>query len=138
MRHFLFSLTMAAALVGCGQSCPPCVFEIPEGYKGWVWVEFDTTNSPPLQKRGGNLVFPIGSNGRLSTSSHAVRGAGHDEYYYVGQSRTRLPCTESWRDGGLIWGEGIQRVSGGGQESVYGHFFVGTFKEYQTANLPRE
>ena len=129
---------MAATLVGCGQSSPPCVFEIPEGYKGWVWVEFDTTNSPPLQKRGGNLVFPIGSNGRLSTSSHAVRGLGTTSIIKFGQSRTRLPCTESWRDGGLIWGEGIQKVSGGGQESVYGHFFVGTFKEYQTANLPRK
>ena len=106
------------------------MYEIPEGFTGWVLIEFGRTNCPPLSKQDGKLVFKIGSDGRLCTSSHPEYGWAKDLYCYVGRSRTELRST-GWGGGGLIWGSSIGGVQG--EKVTHETFFVGTEAQFKHA-----
>src|SRR3954451_11786381 len=66
------------------------LYEIPEGFTGWVLIEFGMSNCPPLSKKDGKLVIPIGSDGRYSTSSELEYGWAKDAYFFVGKSRCEI------------------------------------------------
>src|SRR6266404_2960640 len=53
MKRLFIGLAAAALVTGCWQSRPPCVYEIPEGYRGWVWIEFENKDALPLQEKRG-------------------------------------------------------------------------------------
>jgi hypothetical protein len=62
-------------------------FLIPEGYKGWVRIEFSAANSPAVPIEDGYLTFRFNPDGTLKTSSkftQAWRNKGyswaHDQY----------------------------------------------------------
>ena len=44
-------------------------FLIPEGYRGWVRVEFEIPGAPPLPTEAGQTVIKIPPSGLLRTSS---------------------------------------------------------------------
>ncbi len=136
MKSFLLAIVCAIVITGCEQARTPCVYEVPEGFTGWVLIEYENTNYPPLPKESGKLIFKIGKDGRFFTSSKMQEGGAKDEYYYVGNSRTPIPETISGK-GGLIWGEGNGMTQKAGQkEIIYGEFFVGT--EDQFNRLPKQ
>lgn len=133
MRALLLALGFVLAFAGCEKARTPCVYEIPEGFTGWVLIEFGRTNCPPLSKRDGKVVFQIGSDGRCCTSSALEFGWAKDTYVYVGKSRAEIPSTVSG-GGGLIWGGGTGSVQTKSVEKTYANFFVGT--EQQFTNAP--
>jgi hypothetical protein len=57
-------------------------FLIPEGYVGWVRVDFNIAGAPELPIEDGFYVFKFPKSGRLQTSSSDNRISRHDEYYY--------------------------------------------------------
>jgi hypothetical protein len=132
MRALLAGLVFIVVLSGCQQKRTACIFEIPEGFTGWVLIEFGRTNCPPLAKRDGKLIFEIGHDGRLCTSSAQEFGWAKDAYFYVGKSRTAIPGTVSG-GGGLIWGGSTGSTQTGSVERVYESFFIGTEDQFTHA-----
>ena len=110
---------------------PSSEFLIPDGYVGWVRVEFQTPGSPPLPAEEGHYIFRIPADGMLRTSSPERYGWSKDEYYYVvNGGLRRLPTDDA--GGRLVWGQ-INGARGGPTgPRQYEEFFVGTelqFKE---------
>jgi len=126
--------TLAAALDACiWPTRTPCVYEIPEGFRGWVLIEVENLACPMLPKRDGKLIFSLSDRGVLCTSSKLEEGWATDTYFFVGQSRTPIRNT-GWGGGGLIWGgsRGECEVTGKPAHS-YESFFVGSEDEFKSA-----
>ena len=138
MRLLLATLVLILVLVACTKARTSCVYEIPEGFTGWVLIEFSKTNCTPLAKKEGKLVFQIGSDGRFCTSTALESGWAKDAYYYIGKSRTKIQST-GWGGGGMIWGGSTGSVQQpGNMEKTYANFFVGTEEQFKlAAGLPR-
>jgi hypothetical protein len=129
----LFLVLGFFVLAGCQKARTSGVYEIPEGFTGWVMIEFGGTNCPLLTKRDGKIVFQIGNDGRFCTSSALEFGWAKDAYFYVGKSRTKIPSTVPG-GGGLIWGGGTGSVQTNSVEKTYETFFVGTEEEFKHAD----
>jgi hypothetical protein len=137
MRPGLLVLAFVCLVVGCEKKRTACVYEIPEGFTGWVSIEFGASNCPPLSKRDGKLIVPIGCDGRCCTSSELEYGWAKDTYFFVGKSRSEIRDT-GWGGGGLIWGGSIGSAQQQGKpERVSENFFVGTEDQFKHAEEPR-
>jgi hypothetical protein len=104
-------------------------FLIPEGYTGWVRIEFEVQGAPPLPMEAGQYVLRIPSGGILRTSSAEQYGFAKDHYYYdSAQGARSLP------DSGpavLIWGKINGEESGASGRRKYEEFFVGTEQQFR-------
>lgn len=128
-----FSVLLAVA---CGKQRTPCRYLIPDGYVGWVLIEFDVEGARPLREEDGHLVFEIPPSGRLAIPGEVEYGWARDEYLYAddkGRVVRELPITAPG-GGGLIWGGGIgSHLEEGGPEIEVQSFFVGPETDYQRA-----
>lgn len=136
-----FSLIPAAALLllalmaGC-HAKPPEVYEIPDGYRGWVEVRAKRAECPPLPHRGDETIFVIPPGGVLCTSSPIAFGVGREKYYYVkGNTRVRLSDSPDDRRP-MIWNVESYGSDGVGPQHEMQRdrirFFVGTKAEYES------
>lgn len=104
-------------------------FLIPDGYTGWIRIEFEVQGAPPLPMLGGQYVLRIPSDGILRTSSAEQYGFAKDHYYYdSAQGARSLP------DSGpavLIWGKINGEESGASGKRKYEEFFVGTQQQFR-------
>jgi len=108
------------------------VYEIPDGYEGWVRIEFNRPECPPLPQRGHAVLYPIGNNGTLCTKDRMPIGWSTEDYFSVGaRGRRKLPTYASARDDSLVWGEATTTV--GDDLAVAYIFFVGSKSEYEDA-----
>jgi hypothetical protein len=141
MKSFrtLWLLSLLCAFVGVviSAACQevqkrrPSRYLIPEGYDGWIRVNFTVKDAPPLPVEEGYYLFKFPASGLLETSSDLEYGSASDEYYYYsGDSRRKLRAT-GWGEGGMIWGE-YNGSSGNSPErtNVHEGFFVGTEEEF--------
>lgn len=134
MRQFLITGLAAILLASCGETRSRSIFEIPEGYKGWVEVRFGRAECPTVLEGAAGRVFRIPRSGVLCTSSLRDTGVARDEYFYVGDGR-KVIKESGWGEGGLIWG-GVYAGRGGvGSKEPADtlRFFVGTEAEYKRA-----
>lgn len=140
----------ALLLTGCttGLQRTPDLFLIPQGYTGWVLVEYEVKDAPPLELRDGYRVLPVPSSGILKTSSGQQQGWARDVYKFVDASGnlTDLPQT-GWGKGGLIWGASVSSGKVGvsfareGQDAITCEiqtspslkFFVGTEMQFKAS-----
>src|ERR1035438_392458 len=108
-------------------------FLVPEGYVGWVLVEYDVKDSPSVSIENEEMVFKLPETGLLNTSSPGPEPGAENEYFYYAGSGAIQEITTDYKSGkGLIWGE--YQGSRGGVMSLFG-FFVGTedqYKKYQS------
>jgi hypothetical protein len=110
-------------------------FFIPEGYKGWVRVEFEVSGAPPLLSEAGQTVLKIPATGMLSTSSPEQYGWAKDFYCFYSSDGSRpLPDSGSGR---LIWGKINGEAVGSSGKRKYEEFFVGTSQEFQEQRKSR-
>ncbi len=117
---------------GCERKRTPSVYEIPEGYRGWVTIDFGVPSCPPLSLRDGKYIVVIQASGKACTSSAPEYGYARDEFYFVG--RRRAPIAETHEgQGGLIWGGGMAGLGPAGKQRIIGHFFVGSEADYRSA-----
>lgn len=109
MTFVLFCALFGLLLSGCeADNRTPDRYLIPQGYTGWIVVQYGVKGAPPLPVENGFRLYRIPRNGRLKTSSTILYGRAMDEYYYVlpnGQ-RQRLKETD-WGGGGRIWGGSV-------------------------------
>jgi hypothetical protein len=106
---------------------------IPEGYVGWVRVNFNVKDAPALLIEEGYYLFKFPPDGKLNTSSAIEYGWGNDEYYYYSSNtRQKLKAT-GWGSGGMIWGDfnGAAQSAQGTAEPPHQFFFVGTEEQYK-------
>lgn len=57
-------------------------YYFPEGFEGWVKIQYSIENAPALEEKDGVLQFVIGEDGTMQTSDELVVGWRRDEYFY--------------------------------------------------------
>jgi hypothetical protein len=111
-------------------------FLIPEGYTGWVRIEFEVQDAPPLPMEGAQYVLKIPSGGVLRTSSAEQYGWATDHYYYYSaQGVHALPDSGPAE---LIWGKINGEESATAGKRKYEEFFVGTTQQFRDQGEGRE
>jgi hypothetical protein len=109
---------------------PASRFLVPEGYTGWIRVEFEVQGAQPLPMDGREYVLKIPPDGVLRTSSAEQYGWARDHYYYYSAQGMRpLPDSGS---AALIWGKINGEESGTTAKRKYEEFFVGTAQQFKT------
>jgi hypothetical protein len=108
---------------------PASRFLIPEGYTGWIRIEFEVQGAPPLPIEVGEYILKIPPDGVLRTSSAEQYGWARDHYYYYSAQGTRpLPDSGS---AALIWGKINAEGSGAFGKRKYEELFVGTVQQFK-------
>ena len=107
----------------------PMRFLIPEGYSGWVRIEFEVPGAPALPQEAGTTVLQIPSSGTLRTSSPEQYGWVNNSYGFYSSAGVR-PIPDSG-PGKLIWGKINGEASGASGKRKYEEFFVGTQQQFK-------
>ncbi len=105
-------------------------FLIPEGYVGWVRVEFQIKDAPSLPVEGRARLFKVPASGLLRTSSAEEYGWAEDQYFYYSEKGARILPETPPGGGGLIWGKINGEESGSQGKKKYEEFFVGTERQF--------
>jgi Family of unknown function (DUF6843) len=114
---------------------PALRFLIPDGYTGWIRIEFEVPGAPPLPMEGGQYILKIPPDGILRTSSGHQYGWAKDHYYYYSAQGTRpLPDSGS---AALIWGKINGEGSGAAGKQQYEELFVGTKDQFKNQVLTK-
>ena len=106
-------------------------FLIPEGYVGWIRVDFNVKAAQPLPAEGDHVVLIIPESGYLRTPARYLCGWPQD-YYYAGNSRAQLDVREMIRWNGFASGD--EPTS---EKEIAEYIFIGTeaeFDRYGKAN----
>ncbi len=120
----------------------PDRYLIPQGYVGWVIIEYKVKKAPPLLIEDGHNLYKIPRDGRFLTASPLEDGIASDDYFYVTPKGRQVIESTGWGEGGLIWGgsTGDGSISVGdakGTKEIQTPptltFFVGTEKQFQNA-----
>src|SRR5450631_64766 len=125
-------VVISLVLLGAGkdQARIPSVYELPDGYRGWVLIRFEGPGCDPIPTESENAVFRIPSNGVLCTSSplRADFDWENDEYYFVGAGRTAIPPVTQAGDGPKVQLLATTEcfVAKGVRGPTFLSFFVGT------------
>lgn len=139
-------VSLSGQLSVCAQTTRkalPYRFLIPEGYVGWIRVDFDVSNAPPLPVEDGFYIFKFPESGRLQTSSSDVVDSRWNEFfYYSADEKYRIHV------GGPLESRLVQQeFSGPGRghhapvPNRYRYIFIGptdVFESYQARNKHEE
>lgn len=95
---------IVAVAVGTGRLAGPVVWRFPQGYRGWVVVQYQNPACPPLAKEGMYLVISISASGYGCTSTPTLEGYRYTRYEYFdpNSQRTRIRA-DGWNTNSLIW-----------------------------------
>ena len=104
-------------------------FLIPEGYSGWVRIEFEVSGAPALPEEAGQPLLRIPPSGTLRTSSPEQYGRVNNSYGFYSSAGVR-PIPDSG-PGKLIWGKINGEASGASGKRKYEEFFVGTQQQFK-------
>ncbi len=110
----------------------PSRFLVPEGYVGWVRIEFDVSGTPEIPVEDGAYIFKVPPTGVLKTSSKIQYGGRWDRYYYYSEGGRKRELPDADQGGkSLIWDKISGAVSGSSGEKTYEEFFVGTEQQFR-------
>jgi hypothetical protein len=107
----------------------PSKFLVPEGYLGWLLLEYNVKGANPVAIENDVRVFRFPANGALTTSSAGPERGSEDEFFFYSSDGGSHEIPRDYRNGkGMIWGqyEGAKN----GITCQYG-FFVGTEEQYK-------
>lgn len=130
LLYSLVSIYVFTSMACADKERRPDRYLIPDGYVGWVRINYEVDAAPALPLEDGYNLIKISPDGLLNTSSGIEEGWATDEYfYYSGDKRQKLPHTVN-KD--MIFGHIIGKKSVGGQKPTrYEEFFVGTKEQYE-------
>lgn len=105
----------------------PHRYLIPEGFVGWVRIDYEIEGTSELPIKDGFRVYRVPATGYLETSSQHEEGWASDEYYYIHADGKLEPIPASAPNlDGLIWRRIIGGVDKPGEENLtFTQFFVG-------------
>ena len=114
-------------------SRPASRYLVPDGYVGWVRVEYNVPGAPLLPMEDGRFVLRFPPKPFLQTSSPEHFGWAKDAFFYYHDGSLR-PLAQSGRGGGgQVWG----RINGEATTLTgrhqYEEFFVGSEQQFQQA-----
>jgi hypothetical protein len=113
---------------------PASKFLIPEGYVGWLRVEYDVECSSPIPVQDGVRIFRFTGASVLETSSPMPEDTAERHYFYYAADGSERNLAVDYRSGnGMIWQE--HPGSRGGKLSMF-VFFVGTQEQSKDRPLP--
>jgi len=116
------------------QSLPVSKFLIPQGYVGWLRVEYDVECSPPIPVEDGVRILRFTGASVLETSSPMPEDSVERQYFYYAADGSERNLAADYRSGkGMIWQE--RPGSRGGKMSMF-VFFVGTQEQSKDRPLP--
>ena len=105
-------------------------FLIPEGYVGWLRVEYDVECFPPIPVEDGVMILRFAGANVLETSSPMPEDAAERQYFYYAADGSERNLAADYRNGnGMIWQETLG--SRGGKMRMF-IFFVGTEEQSKT------
>jgi hypothetical protein len=81
-------LASLVASFGCPQSRSDNIVELQRGFRGWVAVEFERADCPPLTKRGDAWYLHVPESGYLCTSNPLEEGWATDTFFEQGREST--------------------------------------------------
>ena len=129
---YLLMTLILLSLTGCEEEHKrPANIYIPEGYVGWLRLEYDVQGMPALER---DFLGPweyqrFPRSGLLQTSSALHDGAASANYFYYSDSDVR-PLPQDMINGGLIsWC--VVGPDGKHLERNFDTFFVGPKEEYE-------
>jgi hypothetical protein len=107
----------------------PSKFLVPEGYIGWLRLEYNVKDAPSAPVENDVQVFKFPKAGLLNTSSPGPGEGAENEYFYYAEDGSVHAISTDYRIGkGMVWGE--YQGSRGGVLSLYG-FFIGSEEQYK-------
>lgn len=109
----------------------PARYLIPEGYVGWVRIEFEVPGAPTVPMEDGEYLFKVPPTGVLKTSLKLQKGGPKARYYYYSEERKQQLSDRSQDAKRLVWGRISGTVSGLSGEKSYEEFFVGTEQQFR-------
>jgi uncharacterized protein DUF6843 len=110
-------------------SLHPSRFLVPDGYVGWLLLEYGAKDTEPVPVQDDVKLFRFPLNGALSTSSAGPERGAEDEYFYYSANGSLRAIPSEYRSGGgMIWGQ--YEGDRDGRPSQFG-FFVGTEEQYE-------
>ena len=122
------------ALFACQeQQRKPGRYLIPDGYVGWVRIDFNVKDAPALPTEDGFYLLKIPPNGHLRTSTQEEYGSATDEYFYYSGSDRKPLESSGWGGGGMIWGRSNGSVHG--SVETHERLFVGTEEQFKTLGV---
>jgi hypothetical protein len=102
-RRLAFAVLILAALavtVDCQKERTPDRWLIPDGYEGWIRIDYIVKNALSLPFEDGYRIIQPSPEGYVGTSSELQEGWAKDQFLYV--NGTPLPET-GWGEGGKVW-----------------------------------
>jgi len=116
------------------RSLPVSKFLIPEGYVGWLRVEYDVECFPPIPVEDGVRILRFAGANVLETASSMPEDAAERQYLYYAADGSERNLAADYRSGnGMIWRE--SPGSRGGKMKMF-IFFVGTEEQSKSRLLP--
>lgn len=90
-------VTAVIVLVACHREprhAPPAVYLLPEGFTGWVTVEYASPGAAALPEEHGARIIHVPADGKLRTSSPQELGIVDNRFYFVDGAGARTPIAE--------------------------------------------
>jgi len=113
---------------------PPERHIVPEGFRGWMSVDYGVEGAPPLRDEDGTVVFDYPETGRIETSTAAPDSDGLlHKGYFERHGAELVPLSRLSQ----IWGEySLKAIEDDGSSSRSFGFFIGTMGEFRAAKRP--
>jgi len=107
---------------------------VPEGFRGWLSVDYGVDGMPPLRDEDGTVVFEYPETGRIETSTAAPVSDGLlHKRYFERHGAELVPLSRLSQ----IWGEySLRAFEDDGSSSRSFGFFVGTMGEFRASERP--
>ena len=134
LRGTLYLLCILA--VSCGIVRRGSTVVIPQGFAGWVRIEYQVPGAAELPVEGGQYLIVIPKSGFAATSSKPESGFGDDQYFLVDDHGVRSALTIEQGDPKEAAIRARKMFTIGAPESpsrTFGAFFVGTESAYREA-----
>jgi hypothetical protein len=125
-------------LAGCSYRPISRRIILPDGYVGWVRIDFAANSPPPVDPKNF-ISFKIGNDGYLPTDGVMVSSVGEKHEFFYETSKGLKPIPEDFVDSGLDAG-GITASSGDPRLGLSWYFFIGPIatEEFVTDAKARE
>lgn len=124
---------LSFAILGCdsGHRRPAKIY-IPEGYIGWVRIEYGVQGAPKLKTDflGPWEYQKVPQSGLLQTSSELGDGAASADSFFYSEDGSTKPLPRNMEHGGIIsWC--VRKPDGNRLERAFITYFIGPEDEYE-------
>ena len=121
LTRLVVAVLIAAALLACNSRTPD-QWQVPQGFAGWVVVQYTRPECPPLPVSNGYKVLRVSAQGRLCTSDPMPNGEAFDKFEFVDPDGHTTEIDQR----SLVWGG---TASSTGRRFV----FIGTEEQWRNS-----